>query len=108
LFCSFESFELEAKFSEIKYEIRTIKLLNIILIEFGGFLVIMSEGVSSSEVSDDSFVIVSFLICFLIGYCCFFRLVYFGHRITVYFEILKGRHSLDNFKVALRVSFSAF
>lgn len=107
LLCSFESFELKAEFSEIKDKIRSIELLDVVLVEFGSFLIIVTKGVGSSKVSNDAFVVVSFLICFFVGYCCLFRLVYLDHCIAVYFEVFESRDSLDDLEIALRVSFSA-
>ncbi len=67
----------------------------------------MAEGVGSSEISNDSFVIVSFLISLFVGYCCFFGLVYLYHSIAIDLEIFKSRDSLDDLEVTFRVSFSA-
>lgn len=107
LLSSFESFELEAQFSEIKDEVWSIEFLNIILIEFCCLLVIVSKCIGSSEISNDALVIVSLLICFLIGYCSFFRLVDLNHSVAIYLEVLEGRYSLDDLEVTLRISFSA-
>ena len=68
----------------------------------------MSKGIGSSEISYDALVIVSLLICFLVGYCSFFRLVDLNHSVTIYLEVLEGRYSLDDLEVTLRITFSAF
>lgn len=102
-----EPSELDAQLGKVKHQIRPVEFFNVVFIKFGGFLVVMGQGISSSQISDNPFVVVSFLVCLLIGHCCLLGFIDLDEGVSVDLEVLKGRHCLDYLVVALCVALPA-
>ena len=108
MFCSVVFSQLQAQFGQIEDEIGPIQLLDVVLVKFGGFFVVMGEGVGSAEIPDDSLVITSLLIGLLVGDCCLFGLVDLDQSISINFEILEGGDSLYDLIVAFGIALPVF